>query len=63
MNNKMIEIRINLETGETEVEAFGFEDESCRIATDPYEKALGSVTARTPKRQEERQQEKNRNKS
>jgi hypothetical protein len=46
---KEIELTIS-ETGDVAVEAHGFNDGSCRTATEALEKALGSVTDRKMKR-------------
>ncbi len=48
-SSKEIEIRIDLETGDTEIEAFGFKDGTCRAATEGFEKALGQVKSRKMK--------------
>lgn len=48
-NKEFVEVTIDLETGESSVEAFGFKDGKCRVATDPLEKALGKVTGRKMK--------------
>jgi len=52
MNKEFVEVTIDLETGESSVEAFGYKDGKCRVATSDLEKALGKVTARKVKNQE-----------
>lgn len=46
---KEIVVRINMETGETSMEAIGWNGQGCREATRPFEDALGIVKDRTMK--------------
>jgi hypothetical protein len=48
-SKEFVEVTIDLETGESSVEAFGFRDGKCRTATAPLETALGKVKSRKVK--------------
>ncbi len=52
MTKEFVEVRIDMETGEAEVEAFNYTDGRCRSATETIEKALGKVTDRKVKNQD-----------
>ena len=46
---KYIEFMIDTETGEVTIEAMNFTGGECKKATEPFERALGTVTDRTSK--------------
>jgi len=49
MGQRVVWIGVNEETGETAIEAEGFKDDSCFLATKPFEEALGTVSERVEK--------------
>lgn len=52
MGQKKLIIRIN-KKGEVKIEAKGFEGQECLLATEPFEKALGNVSEREMKPEQE----------
>lgn len=52
MTKEFVEVTIDMDTGESSVQAFGFKDGKCRVATGDIEKALGKVKSRVVKDQE-----------
>jgi hypothetical protein len=51
MTKEYVEVTIDMDTGDSSVEAFGYKDGKCRVATEDLEKALGKVKARVVKDQ------------
>jgi hypothetical protein len=49
MTKEFVEVTIDMDTGDSSVEAFGYKDGKCRTATEEIEKALGKVKTRTVK--------------
>ena len=47
---KLIIVECDLETGDTKIEAHGYQGKQCEVATKPFEDVLGLVERRVTKR-------------